>query len=431
MRALYTLAMALIAPIAFGWLGIRSRRQIGEPDAWRERCGHLPAKPHANPVWIHAASLGEAQAAQSLIEALLAREQRPALLITTFSATARQHCRERYGDRAIVAALPYDLPLFVNRLLRDAQPQVAIFVETEIWPNLYRALDRRQVPIAIMSARISSRAFGRYRRFRGLIADSLARVATVGAQTQADAERFIALGAPAARVSVIGNLKFDRQAPAELAEQGAALRREWFCERPVWVAGSTREGEEAILLEAFKAIRQRHPDSALVLVPRHPERASALAALAEAAGFDFRLYSNSRSPLDAAILIVDTVGVLMQFYAAADVVFVGGTLVEIGGHNILEPAILGRPVVTGTHLANWRELAGEMAEAGGLTVVDGAAALADAVGRLLADDEARAQSGAAARASLERNRGATERALNLIDSLVTPRLAREARKRDS
>ncbi|HET7588142.1 MAG TPA: glycosyltransferase N-terminal domain-containing protein, partial [Gammaproteobacteria bacterium] len=238
--------------------------------------GYLPAKPKGSPIWIHAASLGEAQAAQSLIEALLARQPRPLLLITTFSATARRHCRERYGDRAVVAAAPYDLPLFVNRVLREARPRIAIFVETEIWPNLYRALDRRQVPILIVSARISSRAFDRYRRFRGLIAGCLQRVARIGAQTQADAERFVALGAPTQRVSVMGNLKFDRQPPADLAAQGAALRRERFGDRPVWVAGSTREGEEASLLEAFKAVRQREPDCALVLAPRHPERATAL-----------------------------------------------------------------------------------------------------------------------------------------------------------
>lgn len=378
----------------------------------------MPAKPKGSPIWVHAASLGEAQAAQSLIEALLARQPRPLLLITTFSATARRHCRERYGDRAVVAAAPYDLPLFVNRVLREARPRIAIFVETEIWPNLYRALDRRQVPILIVSARISSRAFDRYRRFRGLIAGCLQRVARIGAQTQADAERFVALGAPTQRVSVMGNLKFDRQPPGDLAVQGPALRRERFGDRPVWVAGSTREGEEASLLEAFKAVRQREPDCALVLAPRHPERATALAVMAEAAGFEIDLYSKSRGRLDATILIVDAVGELMKFYAAADVVFVGGTLVDIGGHNILEPAMLGRPVVTGPHLVNWRELAGEMTAAGGLTVVTGAADLAEAINRLLADGDARARAGAAAQACVEQNRGALTHALQLIQDAM-------------
>ncbi|HET7369646.1 MAG TPA: 3-deoxy-D-manno-octulosonic acid transferase [Gammaproteobacteria bacterium] len=417
MRVLYTLVLALIAPLAFAWLALRSRRQTGEADAIGERLGHLPARPKSNPIWIHAASLGEAQAAQSLIESLLARQPRPSLLITTFSATARRHCRERYGARAVVAAVPYDLPLFVNRVVREADPRVAVFVETEIWPNLYRALDRRRVPIIIVSARLSGRAFDRYRRVRRLIAACLQRVNRIGAQTQADAERFVALGAPAARVSVIGNLKFDRQPTADLTERGAALRRERLGDRPVWVAGSTREGEEASLLEAFKTIRQRAPDAVLVLAPRHPERASALGVMAEAAGFESDLLSKSRGPLDAAILIVDRVGELMPFYAAADVVFVGGTLVDIGGHNILEPAMLGRPVITGPHLANWRDLAGEMTAAGGLTVVNSAAELAEAVSRLLADGDARAQTGAAAQACVQRNRGALECALNLIETI--------------
>lgn len=419
MRLLYTILLTLIAPIAFAWLAVRSRRQTGAPDAWRERLGRLPATFERAPIWIHAASLGEAQAAQSLIEALLERDPAQPLLITTFSATARRHCRQRFGKRATVVALPYDLPLFVNRFLRNARPRLAIFVETEIWPNLYRALARRRVPIVIVSGRLSPRAFKRYRRFfGGLVASCLKQTAQIAAQTRADADRFIALGAPAARVSVIGNLKFDTQPPKDAVTRGAALRRELFGERPVWVAGSTREGEESIVLSAFQRVRERVSGCALVIAPRHPERASAVAELAAAADMEAAMRSNLRDGrCDAPVLIVDAVGELMDFYAAADVAFVGGTLVDVGGHNILEPTVLGRPVVTGPHLDNWHDLASEMVSRGGLTVVNETPELAEAVSRLLSDTEARARAGTAARTCVEASRGATKRALRLLENV--------------
>ncbi|HET6725482.1 MAG TPA: 3-deoxy-D-manno-octulosonic acid transferase [Gammaproteobacteria bacterium] len=412
MRVIYTLTTAMIAPFAFGWLAIRSRRQTGAPDAARERRGHLPDKPGPSPIWIHAASLGEARAAQPLIDVLIADHP---LLITTFTATARRHCRERYAGRATVTMLPYDLPPFVNRFLRAARPCMAIFIETEIWPNLYRALSRRQTPIVIVSARISTRAFERYRRFQSLVTPCLKETSKIAAQTQADADRFIALGAPAERVSVIGNLKFDTRPPPDAASRGAALRAASFGGRPVWVAGSTREGEEEIVLKAFEAVRARVPDCVLVLAPRHPERAPLVAALAAATGCKSVLRSALKdTECDAPILIIDAVGELVDFYAAADVVFVGGTFANVGGHNVLEPAMLGRPLVTGPHLENWRGVAEDMRSDGGLAVVGNVAELAKTVSRLLADANARTDAGAAARASVERHRGATARALRLI-----------------
>jgi 3-deoxy-D-manno-octulosonic-acid transferase len=414
MRVLYTLLLALVAPVAFVWLAFRSRRQTGAPDAWRERLGSVSATDDRQPILIHAASLGEAQAARGLIEALLARGE--PLLITTFSATARRHCAERYGKRATVATLPYDLPKCVGRFLRTARPRGAIFIETEIWPNLYRALERRGTPMMIASARLSDKAFASYRRFGGLVGNSLARVARVGAQTREDADRFVALGAPAERVSVIGNLKFDARLPADTIARGQALRRTLFGARPVWVAGSTRPGEEETLLSAFGRVREAVPDCALVLAPRHPERAAMVAALAKTAGVEAVFRSDhGDSACTAPVLIIDAVGELLDFYAAADVATVGGTFAAIGGHNILEPAMLAKPIVSGPYLDNWRGLAETMTRDGALTIATTVADLAGAVGHLLLDTSERARAGQAALAHVERHRGALQCVLNWLD----------------
>jgi 3-deoxy-D-manno-octulosonic-acid transferase len=419
-RVLYTTLLALLTPFALAWLALRARRQTGAPDAWRERLGKLAERPAGRPLWVHAASLGEVRAAHGLIDELLSRDSTRPVLITTFSATARRHCLERYGGRATVANVPYDLPLFVQRFLRGARPRLAVFIETELWPNLYRAIGRHDIPVVIASARLSARSYERYARFRSLIAPCLRQAARIGAQTHADADRFIALGAAAERVSVIGNLKFDAPPPPEVVAQGDALRHELFGDRPVWVAGSTREGEEAIVLEAFRRVRERSPSCALVLAPRHPERAASLAGLARARGLDATLRSASAArPYEAPVLIVDGVGELVRFYAAADVAFVGGTLVAIGGHNILEPAMLARPIVAGPHLESWRALAPELVRVGGLVIAADAAALADAVNRLLFDAEARAAAGAGAKHCVEQNRGALERALRLVESALS------------
>lgn len=427
-RALYTGLLYLIAPLAFVWMALRARRQTGAPDALRERCGYVPTVPVGeSSLWVHAASLGEVKAAQGLIDALLARDCPGPLVITTFSATARQYCIARFGDRATVAALPYDVPLFVARFLRATRPAAAIFVETEIWPTIYHALYRRKTPLCIVSARLSARAFRHYWFLRRLMTPCLERATLIASQTRADADRFLALGAPAGCVSVSGNIKFDTRLASTLIERGKALRHRLFGARFVWVAGSTREGEDAAILTAFAALREAAPDAVLVLAPRHPERAHFLAKQVEAAGCSAELYSRHQGIMMRDVLIIDSVGLLLDFYVGADVVFVGGSLVaDVGGHNILEPAMLGRPVVTGPHLDNWRALAHEMQQTGAMAMVPDA----DALGRKLiqwqADSAQRRRVGAAAQRCVEGNRGALARVLTAIDAVVgtgaTPRL---------
>jgi 3-deoxy-D-manno-octulosonic-acid transferase len=320
--------------------------------------------------------------------------------------------------------MPYDLPFFVSRWLNCTQPAVGVILETEIWPNLYAACAKRGVPLLLLSARMSERAFKRYSKFtfRSLAHGALARVKLIAAQTEADAARFRALGAAESQLTVMGNLKFDVQAGADLAEAGRALREKLFGASAVWVAGSTREGEEPILLAAFRKVLAIQPASVLVLAPRHPERATAVAAAISAAGFGLRRRSAGDVPLNPGeVLLVDVLGQLMKFFAAGDVAFVGGTLVPVGGHNLLEPAAVGMPVLAGPYLDNVKDVAEMMQEAGVLTLVQDADSLAAAAAWLLGNPATRRSVGELARSKVMQNRGALDRALQIVNAQLARR----------
>ena len=372
MRFLYTLALLVLAPFAFVWFAWRSLRQTGQMDSLGERLGSSPFMQPGVAIWVHGASVGEIRAAAPLVQALHRNHPDRPILVTTFTATGRRHARQLFGDKVMVSLMPYDLPFFVSRWLNCTKPAVAIIMETEIWPNLYAGCAKRGIPLLLVSARMSARAFERYSdwKLRSLTRKALHNTTAIAAQTPADAERFRALGADEARLSIMGNLKFDIAVSADLLAAGKTLRERLFGQATVWVAGSTREGEEALLLVAFRKLLESQPESVLVLAPRHPERANAVAAAISAAGFSFRRRSAGDMPLKAGeVLLVDLLGQLMKFFAAGDLAFVGGTLVPVGGHNLLEPAALGLPVLVGPHLDNVRDVAEMMHEAGALTQV--------------------------------------------------------------
>ena len=414
MRFLYTLALLFLAPFAFVWFAWRSIRQTGQMDSLGERLGSSPFMQPGVAIWVHGASVGEIRAAAPLVQALHRNHPDRPILVTTFTATGRRHARQLFGDRVVVSLMPYDLPFFVSRWLNCTKPAVAIIMETEIWPNLYAACAKRKIPILLVSARMSARAFERYRRYAFLTRAALRKATAIAVQTPADADRFRALGADEARLSVMGNLKFDIAVSEELLATGKALREKLFGKAAVLVAGSTRDGEEALLLAAFRTLLKTRPDSVLVLAPRHPERANAVAAIISAAGFSFRRRSAGDMPLKAGeVLLVDLLGQLMKFFAAGDVAFVGGTLVPVGGHNLLEPAALGLPVLVGPHLDNVRDVAEMMREAGALTLVQDPDALAAAAAWLLGDPATRRSIGGVAREKVAENRGALDRALAL------------------
>jgi 3-deoxy-D-manno-octulosonic-acid transferase len=419
MRLAYILLTYLLVPIAFAgvlWRGLRDRSY------WRgipQRFGCGTNIGGAGAIWIHAVSLGEVTAAAPLLRALRAKYRARPLVLTTATPTGMQRARELFRDGVDIRYVPYDLPGAVRRFLACVRPQLAIFLETELWPNLLQGCGRRGVRVVIASARLSPRSVGRYRRMAGLFRRVLAQDIVIAAQSPADAQRFIAIGAAAQNTHVIGNIKFDFALDATVAERGAVLRARFAPTRAVWVAGSTHEGEEQIVLDAHLAVCAVKPDALLVLVPRHPSRFDRVAALLGQRGLTYVRRSRGE-PQNTAyqVLLVDTIGELLQFYAAADVAFVGGSLLPIGGHNLLEPAALGVPVVTGPYNSNGVDIARKLADAGGLQTVQDAAGLAATVLGLLADRSNGGKMAAAARRVIADNQGAVARLCALIEPIL-------------
>ncbi len=423
MRHLYTLLLYLALPVVSLVVAVRGFREREYWRGWRQRFGFGPRR-SGNGIWVHAVSVGEVQAAAVLIEAL--RERRPQTEITLTCATPTARARGRALLPGVdVRYAPYDLPGSVRRCLRALRPRLLIVLETELWPNLLHGAQEAGLPILIASARVSPRSAGIYRRLPGLLRATLAGGVWVAAQTEADALRFAALGVPAARLTVAGNIKFDRLLAPETSHRGALLRARYAAGRPVWVAGSTHAGEEQIVLDAHSRVFQHLPAALLILAPRHPQRFDAAAASVAAQGLSCIRRSIGAAPDDAdrdyQVLLLDTVGELPEFYAAGDVAFVGGSLVPVGGHNLLEPAALGIPVLSGPEQFNSPELARVLSEQGALTIVHDADDLAAALARLLADPAARATQGAAGCAAIAANRGALERVLDVFDRLPPKR----------
>lgn len=421
MRFLYLLAVYLAAPVVSAlllWRGLRDRSY------WRnfgERFG-FGARLSPDGVWLHAVSVGEVQACAALVSALSRRHPALPLTVTTFTPTGSARARALFGNLAQVRYVPYDLPGAVRRFFRRVQPRLAVIFETELWPNLYRECARRRVPLVLASARISARSVSRYQRLGTLFRETLARTALVAAQGTGDAERFRSLGADPANTHVTGNIKFDFELPEGLAARGAGLRAQYAPDRPLWVAGSTHGGlEEQAVLEAQQRVREVHPGALLVLAPRHPPRFDEVAGALRAAGINFVRRSASAgdgTDAECAVLLLDSLGELLDFYAAADVSFVGGSLVPIGGHNLLEPAALGVPILVGPDNSNGEEIARLLIARGAAEVVHDAAELGTRVTALLGDSAARERMGAAGRDSVDSNRGALEKLLSLIEPLL-------------
>ncbi len=418
MYYLYNVLVYVAAPFAILAQLWRSLRDPSYRERLGERFGLGPAIPGST-IWIHAVSVGEVQAAQPLIAQLQKRHPRYGILLTTVTPTGAARARLLFGDRVHLRYVPLDLPGSVKRFFDRVQPKLAMILETELWPNLYRECGRRGVPLVLASARISPRSVGKYRRLVSLFRSTLSHGIVIAAQSEPDAERFESIGATAGRTHVTGNIKFDFQPPAGIEELGRRWRETHASGRPIWVAGSTHEGEESIVLDAHRRVVERFPDALLVLVPRHPQRFDGVRDLL-AKRHERAAWRSAGRPIASSnsVLLGDTMGELMTVYAAADVAFVAGSLVPIGGHNLLEPASVGRPVLTGPHNFNGEEIAQLLVDAGAAVVVANAAELAHAVKGLLDDRNLCAVMGAAGRSALDANRGALDRLLTLVDPLL-------------
>ncbi len=439
MRAIYSLATRLIAPPAFAIVLLRGLRDRAYWERPAERFGWGP-RLAAPALWLHAVSMGEVAAAAELVRALRARHPGVPFVLTTSTPTGRARAQALFGDDIDIRFLPYDTPGSVRRFLDRVRPRVALILETELWPNLVRGCRRRDIPVVFASARITAKSVSRYALLGSLFRETLAASALIAAQTPEDAERFIAAGADRARTRVVGNVKFDMRLGGSLRDRGRELRSGYLGPRPVWIAGSTHAGEEEQVLAAHEPLRLVLPGLLLLLVPRHPQRFESVAALLSRRGlrFERRSAAGTMPPgastvrPDADVLLVDTVGELTSFYAAADAAFVGGSLVPVGGHNLLEPALLGVPVITGPHTANAKDIARLLLERGGAVEVADPPALADALRRLLQDPAARARVVQAAREVVEAHRGTVARLVDLIDPLLgAPSPERAAAAADS
>mgnify|MGYP001627315247 CR=1 FL=1 len=420
MRLVYTFLLYLLTPFVLLRLLWRSRRLADYRRRIGERFGFVPTPAQPVAVWVHAVSVGEALAALPLVRALVERHGSQRVLVTTTTPTGSARVREALGAAVLHVYAPYDLPQAVDRFVSRMRPRCVVVMETELWPNLFRALRRRGIPLVIANARLSVRSFRGYARVRGLAAATLADCTHIAAQSEADAARFRALGAPPSRVSVIGNLKFDQMVPPAQRASGHALRQALGSRRPVWIAASTHEGEEERALAAHRLLRQALPQALLILVPRHPQRFDTVASLVERAGFTAvrRSALPAHAPVapSTAVLLGDSMGEMFMYYAAADVAFVGGSLVPVGGHNVLEPAMLGKPVLFGPHMHNFAEARTLLLDAGAALEVE-AHTLADTLVALLGDAKRCQRMGDAGYAAVAANRGARERLLALIDAL--------------
>jgi 3-deoxy-D-manno-octulosonic-acid transferase len=419
-RILYAALTYLLLPVyAFYWFfrGIVNRAYW---DRFSQRFGVGFPKIGQGSFWIHAVSVGEVQASVPLVRALARRFPGQPLLMTTVTPTGAARVRSVFGDAVHHCYIPFETPSAVTNFFDSVRPRLALIMETEIWPNLYRECGVREIPLVLVSARISPKSVDSYRKLLPLFRETLSHGIVIAAQSEADAERFRSLGARPERTRVTGNIKFDIEVPPDLVERGRVFRNRYLGRRPVWTAASTHAKEEEQVLEAQRLVLKQVPDALLILVPRHPERFDSVRQLMERQKVPF-ITRTSERPVDSghSVFLGDTMGELPLIYAASDVAFVGGTLVPVGGHNLLEPAALGLPVVTGPHLFNTQDIADMFVSIGALTRIVDASQLAVAISTLLRDEETAQRLGSLGREIVVKNRGALERLLRLVEPLIT------------
>ncbi len=422
---IHALYSAALTAGLLGYLPVvlaRRLRRSGYQANLRERLGRLDGRLPAEPrCWVHAVSVGEAVTAVPLVEAIRRRWPDLSVILTTVTPTGARIVSDRLAGVATHRYFPLDLPGPVGRALDSVRPRFFISMETELWPNFLRTLTRRGIPSMIASGRISDRSFWRYRMVRPFMRRVLRTVSVFAMQSHEDARRIIALGAPPERVVVTGSLKTDAEpedpAARELWERllGLAPGEE------VWVAGSTHRGEDGIVLDVFQRLKPRRPALTLLLAPRHPERVPEVERLVRERGLaSVRRSELPRERSPHAVIVLDTVGELAQFYRVAHVVFVGGSLVPTGGHNMLEPALRAKPVLFGPHTTNFRESAELLLAAGGARVVRDGPELEAAVAELLADPTHARAMGERGQQAVLRRQGGVRATLELVERYLYP-----------
>lgn len=388
----------------------RSRKLADYRHHWLQRFGFAPKLKES--IWVHAVSVGESISAIPLIKELQKKYQH--IIVTNMTPTGAARVKATFGNSITHSFIPYDLPDMVNRFLTRVQPKMVVIMETELWPNLFIACKKRHIPIYLLNARLSEKSARAYRWIPSLCHSMFVALKGVAAQSQQDAERFMHLGLPKNKIIVSGNLKFDLAIPADLIEKATAFRQQ-LTNSPIWVAASTHPGEEEKILNAHKKILERFPDCLLILVPRHPNRFNDVEKIIEKNKLTFARRSNSQQK-KVQVYLADSMGEMMLFYEAADIAFVAGSLVPVGGHNMLEPAALGKPIITGSYLFNFAEASRLLVAANGMIIVESENQLAEQVLHFFAHPHIQQKIGENARQVVLANQGALQRQLDLINS---------------
>jgi len=418
MRFVYTIFFYFLIPFILCRLLWRSLAAPAYAKRWAERFGFFPVLvTDKKVVWLHAVSVGEFIAALTLIRYLQAQEG-VQLVITTTTPTGSERVRASLGESVFHVYAPYDVPGSVARFIKRINPSLLLIMETELWPNTLAACAKRNIPCVLINARMSEKSARGYARFSGLTRPMLQHLSLALVQNKTDAVRFNELGLPVAKARVTGNIKFDLELSDELRSAAADLKQQWSQDGKyvLWIAASTHQGEDGIILDAFAQCRQNPAlhNLRLVLVPRHPERFNVVAQLSTSRGFQVAKRSEKKVAADTQVIIGDTMGELLLMFGAGDIAFVGGSLVPNGGHNFIEPAAWALPVVSGPHVFNFAEVASLLNEAGGLEFVNSAADMAEVVGLLTTDAEERNKRGESALAVANQNRGALAKTTEVI-----------------
>lgn len=419
MRVAYIFLTFLLTPIYAAYWFFRGIVNRSYWNRFGQRFGVGYPNLSAGCIWIHAVSVGEVQASAPLIRRLMKRFSHYRVLVTTVTPTGAERVRLLFGDTVDHSYIPFETPNAVKQFFNCVNPCIALVMETEIWPNLYNECGRRKIPLVLVSARISPKSVKNYRRFLPLFRETLSHGIVIAAQSEKDEQRFLSLGAAAERTYVTGNIKFDIELSDDLISDGLELRRDFFKQRQIWVAASTHDKEEYQILRAHRLVRNKFPDAVLVLIPRHPERFPAVKAILKAHKFNF-ISRTDKLTCDAQteVLLVDTMGEVPLFFAAGNVAFVGGSLVPVGGHNLLEPAALGLPIVTGPYVFNMQEIAEMFKKSGASVVAKNAEELSLAVIEFFANPDMAEEVGKRGNTIVRSNRGALERLLNLLGPIL-------------
>ena len=427
-------ALLLAFPFVFPYIVIsaKRRRVILQRLALARPSIHFRSRPPAGkPIWVHALSVGEVFAGVPLVHALATRYARRPIVFSASTIGGYEMARQKLGDMvAAVFYFPYDLPLAVKRMAAWISPKIVIIVETDIWPNFLSEMQRREVPVILANAKLSNRSFAGYRRVAAFSTSLFAMLTKICCQTREDAARFKRLGVTDDRIEVTGNIKFDQSEDPPETKEIASLRTALNSEplRPVWVAGSTHEGEEEIIRQAFTLVKKEHPDLLLIVAPRDPSRAGAVCRLFNSAGFGTvamsALSGSTQMPLRRIeVVVIDVLGILKNLYALADVALVGGSLLQIrgiGGHNPLEPAAFGKPVQFGPNMKNFKEIERLLLEAGGAVQVTDARSIGNSLRELLVNHELADRMGFNAHAVFKANKGAVKNTLKAAAALIDP-----------